>query len=117
MIVLTWSALLYAALTSLCLSLNRHHRDVFNGRATRLSQRTLCWLGFIGVGASLVCCLLPAPGGSSWVMWFCALTGLGYVLNFGLAYIPRLVPGVGKVALGGALIAAVMVARSFYAQM
>lgn len=108
MIVLTWAALLYAALTSLCLSLNRHHREVFNGRITRLNQRSLRWLGFIGIAASLACCLWLAPNGRSWVLWFCALAGLGYGLNFALAYVPRLIPAAGKLALGLALGLALM---------
>ena len=103
MITLTWAALLYAALTALCLSLNRHHRDVFHGRPTRLSQQQLRWLGCAGIVLSLIYCLLNAPGGRAWVQWFCTLAALGYGLNFGLAYVPRALPRSGVVALGMAV--------------
>lgn len=102
--VLTWVALLYAALTALSLSVSRHSRDVFNGRPTLLSPRSLRWLGFTGIAASLIYCLIAAPSGRSWVMWFCALTVLGYGLNTALAYVPRLVPLAGQCAFGVALV-------------
>ncbi|MFP3517709.1 DUF3325 domain-containing protein [Pseudomonas sp. SIMBA_077] len=105
MSVLTWAALLYAALTAVSLSVNRHYRDAFDGRPTRLSPRSLRWLGFTGIAVSLIYCLITAPGGRSWVMWCCALTALGYALNTALAYAPRLVPLAGQGALGVALIA------------
>lgn len=104
MSVLTWAALLYAALTALSLSVHRHYRDVFKGHPTRLSPLSLRWLGSFGMAVSLVYCLIAAPTGRSWVTWFCALTLLGYALNTALAYAPRLVPLAGQGAFGVALI-------------
>ena len=106
MSLLTWSALLYASLTAVCLSMSRHHRDAFEGRQPWPGPGVLRALGFMGIGISLICCLVSAPGGKSWVMWFCAFTALGYAINLALAYAPRFMPLAGKVALGVALVSA-----------
>lgn len=97
---MSWVALLYAALTALCLSLNRHHRDVFAGRTTRLGPLALRTLGFAGLCLSLGLCLAGNATGPAWVMWFCAFAGLGYALIWALAYVPRAVPVSGVLALG-----------------
>ncbi|MBD8599018.1 DUF3325 family protein [Pseudomonas sp. CFBP 8772] len=99
MSLLTWSALLYAALTALCLSLNRHYRDVFNNRPIWPSQRALRCLGFTGIAGSLIFCIASTPDGRSWVMWFCTFAVLGYTISVGLAYFPHFISLAGKTAV------------------
>lgn len=81
----------FAALSALCLSLNRHHAEVFRSRPGGRRVVLLRLLGWAGLGLGL----LAAGQAEGWafgpVQWIGTLTGTGLGLVLLLSYRPRLV--------------------------
>ncbi|GJD96734.1 DUF3325 domain-containing protein [Methylobacterium iners] len=81
----------FAALSALCLSLDRHHREVFQSRPGKRRVVLLRTAGWLGLGLSL----LLAGHAEGWafapVQWLGALTGAGVVLVLLLSYRPSIV--------------------------
>lgn len=98
----------FAALAALCLSLNRHHADIFG---TKPSGRRVVLLRILG-WAGLVLGLVVAGEAEGWgfgpVQWIGALSGAGAGLVLLLSYRPRLVAPAGATALGLALAAGML---------
>lgn len=84
------AAFLYAGLTCLCLSMDRHYRQVWAGNPTVPCSRALRFAGSVLVAGS---CLLACLQGRSWslglVAWFGFLTAALFALAFMLPYAPR----------------------------
>ncbi|WPO97936.1 DUF3325 domain-containing protein [Pseudomonas sp. HR96] len=87
-----WIGLLYPALVALCLSMDRHWRQVFPGRKAPRHATLLRGPGFAGLLASLVLCLSHANGARAWVDWCCTFAVLAGTLSLTLALAPRWVP-------------------------
>ncbi|MBD8907211.1 DUF3325 domain-containing protein [Methylorubrum zatmanii] len=94
----------FAALAALCLSLNRHHAEVFDRKAERAAVLRLRAFGWAAIAASLV----VAGIGEGWafgpVQWIGALTGAALGLVLLLSYRPRYVAPAALVALGVAAV-------------
>lgn len=83
--------LCFAALTALCLSLNRHHAEVLQAKPSARRVMLLRILGWTGIGLSL-----PVAGvAEGWnfgpVQWLGTLTGAAVALVLLLSYQPHLV--------------------------
>ncbi|KQT46601.1 iron transporter [Methylobacterium sp. Leaf456] len=93
----------FAALSALCLSLNRHHAESFGAKPSGRRVVLLRVLGWIGIGL----CLIVAGEAEGWgfgpVQWIGAMTGAGVGLVLLLSYRPRLVATAGAAALGLAM--------------
>lgn len=89
----------FAALSALCLSLDRHHREVFQSKPGKRRVVLLRTAGWVGIGLSL----LLAGHLEGWafapVLWIGALTGAGVALVLLLSYRPRSVYPASAVAL------------------
>ncbi len=98
----------FAALSALCLSLNRHHAEIFG---TRPSGHRVVLLRVVGWAGILVC-LLVAGEAEGWgfgpVQWIGTLSGAGAGLVLLLSYRPQWVAPAGGGALGLAMIAGVL---------
>lgn len=88
MLLMTWASLLYSALVALCLSMERHQRQVLSNGRPRLSARWLRLAGFAGLLVSLLECVGYSGTTCSWVDWFCVLAVLGGAVNLALTYRP-----------------------------
>lgn len=97
----------FAGLTALCLSLNRHHAEIFDRRVERRAVLRLRAFGW----AALAVSLFVAGAWEGWafgpVQWFGALTGAAVGLVLLLSYRPRYV---APAALTALLVAAVPLA-------
>lgn len=88
----SWAGLLYPALVALCLSMDRHWRQVFPARPLTPRAILLRGAGFVGLLVSLAWCLGQASGARAWVDWCCTFALLAGALSLGLALAPRWVP-------------------------
>lgn len=89
----------FAALSALCLSLDRHHREVFRSKPGPRRVVLLRTAGWVGLGLSLL--LTGHVEGWSFgpVQWIGALTGAGLALVLLLSYRPRIVYPASAVSL------------------
>ncbi|WP_256737472.1 DUF3325 domain-containing protein [Pseudomonas sp. dw_358] len=85
---MTWAALQYTALGMLCLSMDRHRRQVFPA-GLRLAPGPLRCAGLLALAASLIGCVSQAPTAVVWVQWFCLLATLGAAVSVTLTYRPQ----------------------------
>ncbi|MFY9290134.1 MAG: DUF3325 domain-containing protein [Methylorubrum rhodinum] len=101
-------SLSFAALSALCLSLNRHHAETFGSKPGMRRVMLLRVLGWAGIGL----CLIVAGEAEGWdfgpVQWIGAVSGAGIGLVLLLSYRPRLVALAGTVALGLAMVGGVL---------
>lgn len=81
----------FAALSALCLSLDRHHREVFQSRPGKRRVALLRTAGWVGIGLSLFVTGQVEGWAFAPVQWIGALTGAGLALVLLLSYRPRIV--------------------------
>lgn len=102
-------SLSFAALAALCLSLNRHHAEVFDRKAERAAVLRLRLFGWGAIALSLVVAGLGEGWAFGPVQWIGALTGAALGLVLLLSYRPRYVaPAALAALLLGALLAAAL---------
>jgi FtsH-binding integral membrane protein len=89
----------FAALSALCLSLDRHHRQAFQSKPGRRRVVLLRVAGWLGLGLSL----LLAGRAEGWafgpVQWLGTLTAAGVALVLLMSYRPRIVYPASALAL------------------
>ncbi|WP_232631915.1 DUF3325 domain-containing protein [Methylobacterium sp. Leaf118] len=102
----------FAALSALCLGLNRHQADILRTRPSGQQVAGLRLLGWLGLGLSL----LLAGQAEGWafgpVQWLGALTGAGVALVLLLSYRPRLVGPACVLALLAAVLGGLRLASA-----
>lgn len=91
--------LAYSAFTSLCLTMNRHHRQVWQGEPATLQRLLLRSCGWALLIASYAVCLVGSGWSLGLVEWFGALSAAGLVLIFLLPYRPRVAAWLGLLTL------------------
>ncbi|MFC7662340.1 DUF3325 domain-containing protein [Methylorubrum suomiense] len=84
-------SLCFAALTALCLSLNRHHTEVFQSKPSARRILLLRVLGWTGIGLSLTVAGVAEGWNFGPVQWIGTLTGAAVALVLLLSYRPRLI--------------------------
>ncbi|MEH3116471.1 MAG: DUF3325 domain-containing protein [Methylorubrum populi] len=89
----------FAALAALCLSLNRHHAEVFDRRAERAAVLRLRVFGWSAIAVSLAVAGLCEGWHFGAVQWIGALTGAGVALVLLLSFRPRYVAPAAVAAL------------------
>ncbi|TFZ60370.1 DUF3325 domain-containing protein [Methylorubrum sp. Q1] len=92
-------SLSFAGLAALCLSLNRHHAEVFDRRAERAAVLRLRLFGWLAIALSLVVAGLWEGWAFGPVQWIGALTGAALGLVLLLSYRPRYVAPAALAAL------------------
>ena len=95
----------FAALTALCLCLDRHHAEVFGRRAGRARRIGLRFAGWAGLALSLCVAGLGEGWGFGTVQWIGAVTGAGLALVLLLSYRPGWVRPAAIVLLSAGLLA------------
>ncbi|KQP55246.1 iron transporter [Methylobacterium sp. Leaf399] len=92
----------FAALAALCLSLDRHHREVFRSRPGKRRVVALRLAGWVGIGLSLLLTGHVEGWDLGLVGWIGALTGAAVALVLLLSYRPRIVypAGAGAFLVG-----------------
>lgn len=98
----------FAALSALCLSLNRHHGEIVRAKPGRRRILLLRAVGWAGIGLSLLVAGEAEGWGFGPVQWIGTLTGAGLGLVLLLSYRPRLVGWAAAAALGLATTAGVL---------
>ncbi|SFL38640.1 DUF3325 domain-containing protein [Methylorubrum salsuginis] len=98
----------FAALSALCLSLDRHHKDILRSKPGRSRIVLLRALGWTGLGL----CLLIAGEAEGWdfgpVQWIGTLTGAGLALVLLVSYRPRSIGWAAAAAFGLAMTAGLL---------
>ena len=89
----------FAALAALCLSLNRHHAEVFDRKAERAAVLRLRAFGWAAITLSLFVAGLWEGWAFGPVQLICALTGAALGLVLLLSYRPRYVAPAALAAL------------------
>ncbi len=82
-------SLAYAGFTCLCLSMRRHHRQVWTGDASAAKLLGFRLAGWLCLVLSLSVCIGVWGWAVGLVVWFGVLTFVGSVLVFLLPYAPR----------------------------
>lgn len=91
--------LAYSAFTSLCLAMNRHHRQVWQAEPSNPRRLLLRGGGWTLLAASCAASLFGRGWSLGLVDWCGALTAAGLALIFLLPYRPRLATLLGVLAL------------------
>jgi hypothetical protein len=97
-------ALAFGGFTALCLSMDRHQRDVFGRKLPSLPSRWLRILGWVVLGASLVTCTVGQGWALGTVLWCGVLTAAAGLLVLIISYAARIVAAAGILMLAGALV-------------
>ncbi|ABY32488.1 MAG: DUF3325 domain-containing protein [Methylobacteriaceae bacterium] len=92
-------SLSFAALAALCLSLNRHHAEVFDRKAERAAVLRLRLFGWGAIALSFFVAGLWEGWAFGPVQWIGALTGAALALVLLLSYRPRYVAPAALAAL------------------
>lgn len=82
-------ALAYSGFTAICLSMDKHHRQVWRRPVERAIANVLRASGFVLLAAALVVCTASFPGSLGIVVWLGLLTAAGVPLVIVLPYAPR----------------------------
>lgn len=91
--------LCYAGLTALCLSMDRHHADLFGHKPTPRRRLGLKLLGWLSLGLSLWAAVVAAGWGLGVVQWFAELMLSALLLVLLMPYRPRLVLSLAGLSL------------------
>lgn len=102
----------FAALAALCLSLNRHHAEVFDRKAERTAVLRLRLFGWGAIALSFVVAGLFEGWAFGPVQWTGALIGAAAALVLLLSYRPRFVAPAALAALAAAALPLAFLAAS-----
>ena len=83
-------SLAYAGFTGICLSMSRHHRQIWGRDASRKRRAGFRVAGWLCLALSLLPCLVAWGEAAGTVAWFGVLSAAGFVLAFLLPYAPRI---------------------------
>lgn len=98
----------YAGMTGLCLSMERHYKQVFKSAPDILKQRLLYWSGWLLLALAFAYSVAVWGGALGPVAWFGALTAAAGLLVFLLSYRDRIAIAAAAVSLILALTCPVM---------
>jgi hypothetical protein len=98
-------ALCYAGLGGVCLSMQRHHHQVWRRESTAARSRVLRVAGWMLLALSLVACMRASSPAIGMVLWFGLLSAAAVTMTMLLPYAPL---AVARVALAAAPIGLAM---------
>jgi hypothetical protein len=101
--------LAYAGFVALCLSMNRHHQQVFSTALSAPRSRVLRSMGWVLVASSVIPCVMQWKAALGVSIWVGVLTASSVPLVLLLPYAPR-------VATGGVPIAVSLLLAISFAQ-
>ncbi|WP_422368577.1 DUF3325 domain-containing protein [Pelagibius sp.] len=92
-------SLAYAGFTGVCLSMQRHRRQVWAQGPSPAANTVLRIAGWLCLGLSLLPCFAVWGAAIAAVAWFGVLSVAGFVLAFLLPYAPRSTAALAVIAL------------------
>jgi Protein of unknown function (DUF3325) len=97
-------ALTLAAMTILCVAMDKHSAQVWGRKPSTTQRVSLRVLGWMLLAAACAFCVQAFGVGIGLVMWFGLLNVAGLLLAFLLPYRPRLLPWIAAAVATAALL-------------
>ena len=85
-------SLAYAGLTGLCLSMQRHYRQVFRRDVTGTARTAFLLFGWTCLALSTYPCFIVWGAATGTVAWFGVASAAGFMLAFTMPYAPVAIP-------------------------